>query len=149
MVIVLVYLFGLLWLLLFVLALPLIPIYYFALCIGAWFVLPKRGKDVLVVSNGAVATEPWLPQIVSMVEGRALFLNYEERKTWPRWSLSVLLFHAFGPAAKPTSFMPHVIPTVLLIRRFRWPAQFSFGERAVNKEARLEELRSALRSVHD
>jgi|SRR6266436_4344535 len=93
----------------------------------AWFFLPRFGKDVLVVSNGKADAEPWLSQIRPAVKERALFLNYEEHQNWQRWSLPVLLFHAFGPSAKPASFMKYRLPAVLLMRRFRLPMQFQFS----------------------
>jgi len=147
--ILLAYLIGFLHVVLLVIALPFILIYYFALCIGAWFVLPKLGKDVLIVSNGSVDSGPWLAQVIPMVKDRALFLNYEERESWQRWSLPVQLFHAFGPSAKPAFHLPYFIPAVLLMRKFRLPTQYNFGERSVNREANLERLRSALGSVPD
>jgi hypothetical protein len=137
------YLIGFLWVVCLVICLPLIAMYCFALCIGAWFFLPRFGKDVLVVSNGKADVEPWLSQITPMVTERALFLNYEEHQNWQRWSLPVMLFYAFGPSAKNS------LPAVLLMRRFRLPAQYSFGERALDKQTKLDELRAALGSVPD
>jgi hypothetical protein len=142
-----VYLIGFLSVIWFVICLPLIPIYYFSLCIGAWFFLPGLGKDVLVVSNGKGDAEPWLSQITLMVKERALFLNYEEHENWPRWSLTVMLLHAFGPSGKPASFIRYSLPAVLLMRRFRLPTHYSFGERARDKETKLDELKVALGSV--
>jgi hypothetical protein len=132
-----------------VICLPLVPIYYFALCIGAWFFLPRLGKDVIVVSDGKADAEAWLLQITPMVKERALFLNYEEHQNWRRWSLPVMLFHAFGPSAKPSSFIRYNLPAVLLMRRFRLPTQYSFGERALDKQTKLDELRAALGLVHE
>ncbi|MGB7848367.1 MAG: hypothetical protein WBL63_22330 [Candidatus Acidiferrum sp.] len=71
-VILLAYLIGFLYVALLVISLPLILIYHFSLCIGAWFFLPRLGKDVLVVSNGKADAEPWLSQITPMVKERAL-----------------------------------------------------------------------------
>jgi len=143
------YLIGFLSVVWLVICLPLIPIYYSALCIGAWFFLPRFGKDVLVVSSGKADAEPWLSQITPMVKERALFLNYEEHQNWQRWSLPVMLFHAFGPFAKPASFLKYSLPAVLLMRRFRLPTQYGFGERAPDKQAKLDELKAALGSVPD
>jgi hypothetical protein len=148
-VISLVYLIYFLYVALLVISLPLILIYYFSLCIGAWFFLPRVGKDVLVVSNGKADAEPWLSQITPMVKERAVFLNYEEHQNWQRWSLPVMLFHAFGPSGKPPSFIKYSIPAVLLMRRFRLPTLYSFGERALDKQTKLDELKAALGSVPD
>jgi hypothetical protein len=144
-----VYLIGFLSVVWLVICLPLIPIYYSALCTGAWFFLPRFGKDVLVVSNGKADAEPWLSQITPMVRERALFLNYEEHQNWQRWSLPVMLFDAFGPSEKPASFIKYSLPAVLLMRRFRLPTQYSFGERALDKQTKLDELKAALGSVPD
>ncbi len=124
-----------------VVCLPLVPIYYFALCIGAWFFLPRLGKDVIVVSNGKADAEEWLSQITPMVKERALFLNYEEHKNWRSFSLPVMLFHAFGPSAKPSGFIRYSLPAVLLMRRFRLPTQYSFGDSTIDKQTKLDELR--------
>jgi|SRR5215472_3967792 len=144
-----VYLIGFLSVVWLVICLPLVPIYYSALCIGTWFFLPRSGKDVLVVSNGKADAEPWLSQITPMLKERALFLNYEEHQNWKRWSLPVMLFHAFGPSAKPASFIKYRLPAVLVMRRFRLPTQYSFGERALDKQTKLDELKAALGSVPD
>lgn len=148
-VIPLVYLIGFLYVALLVICLPLIPVYYSSLCIGSWFFLARFGKDVIVVSNGEADAEPWLSQITPMVKERALFLNYEERQNWQRWSLPVMLVDAFGPSAKPASFIKYSLPAVLLMRRFRLPTQYSFGERALDKQTKLDELKAALGPVSD
>jgi hypothetical protein len=111
---------------LWVIALPVIYLYHLLLCVTAWSVLSKRGKDIIVVSNGRL-DDAFENEIIPLIENRALFLNYEERSSWPRLSLPVLLFHAFGPAPIPASFLPRCLPAVILVRKFRFPSQFSFG----------------------
>lgn len=142
----LVYLISLASVLLWVIALPVIYFYYLVLSVVAWSVLPKRGKDIIFVSNGKL-DDAFGNEITSLIENRALFLNYEERSTWPRWSLAVLLFHAFGPAPKPPSFLPRYLPAVIVVRKLRFPSQFSFGPFARDRATKLQSLRSALAST--
>ena len=146
----LVYLISLASVFLWVIALPLIYLYYLALCIIAWSVLPKHGKDIIVVSNGEPG-EVLGNQISAMIGNRAIFLNYAERGSWPRCSLAVLLFHAFGPAPIPVSSLPRCLPAVILVRKFRLPNQFSFGPLFTEKEkaTKLQNLRSSLASGPD
>jgi hypothetical protein len=135
-------LFSILW----VIFLPLIYLYKVVLCLFAWSVMPSRGKDVVVVRNGNADSELWLSQVMALVERRAYFLNYEDNRKWPRWSLEVLLFRAFGPSPMPPSFMPHCLPAVVVVRKFRWPARFSFGARQIDidKETNLANFRASL-----
>jgi hypothetical protein len=126
----------------------LIPIYYSALYIGAWFFRPRFGKDVLVVSNGKADAEPWLSQITPMVKERALFLNYEEHQNWQRWSLPVMLFDTFGPSAKPASFIKYSLPALLLMRRFRLPTQYSLGNVPLISKQKWTNLRLRLGQSH-
>jgi hypothetical protein len=44
----------------------------------------------------------------------------------------------------PVSFMPHCLPSVILLRRFRAPQQFSFGTISKDHETKRDKLRSAL-----
>src|SRR5260370_22170581 len=124
--ILLVYVISLACILLWIVALPLIFLYDAVLCAIAWCVVRGNGKDVIVVSDGK-PNDVFDNEVIPMVRNRAFFLNYEERKKWPRRSLPVLLFRAFGPTPVPPSFLPRCLPAVVLIRRFRLPSQFSFG----------------------
>jgi hypothetical protein len=142
------YLIGFLSVVCLVICLPLIPIYYSALYIGAWFFRPRFGKDVLVVSNGKADAEPWLSQITPMVKERALFLNYEEHQNWQRWSLPVMLFDTFGPSAKPASFIKYSLPALLLMRRFRLPTQYSLGNVPLISKQKWTNLRLRLGQSH-
>jgi hypothetical protein len=146
--ILLVYLIWFASIFLWVIALPVIYLYYLVLCVISWSVLPKRGKDIIVVSNGKL-DDAFENEIFPLIENRALFLNYEERSSWPRWSLAVLLFHAFGPAPIPASFLPRWLPAVILVRKFKFPSQFSFGPLVLDRATKLQNLRSSLASVPD
>jgi hypothetical protein len=123
-----------------------IYLYYLVLCVISWSVLPKRGKDIIVVSNGK-RDDAFENEVIPLVEDRALFLNYEERSSWPRWSLAVLLFHAFGPAPIPASFLPRCLPAVILVRKFTFRSQFSFGPLVMDRATKLHNLRSSLASL--
>jgi hypothetical protein len=139
------YLIYFLSVLLWILVLPLFFVYRLALCGVAWFLM-KPGKDVLVVTNAPGDLGPWLSQVIPLIESRAVFLSYEERRKWPRRSLAVSIFHAFGPTPIPPSFMPRCLPALILIRKFRAPRQFSFGEISRDREVKLKKLSSALAS---
>ena len=58
-------------------------------------------------------------QIFSLVQERAIVLNWSERKVWPRWSLRVPVFHHFGGAGAFN-------PLVILFRPFRPARAFRF-----------------------
>jgi hypothetical protein len=137
----LVYLISFASIILWVIALPVIYLYHLLLCVTAWSVLSKRGKDIIVVSNGRL-DNGFENEIIPLIENRELFLNYEERSSWPRLSLPVLLFHAFGPAPIPASFLPRCLPAVILVRKFRFPSQFSFGPLVMDRTSKLQNLRS-------
>jgi hypothetical protein len=137
------YLITFVWILLLIPALPLIFVYRFALSVAAWFAM-TRGKDVVVVTNGPGDCGPWLSKLAPLLEGRAIFLNYQERRSWPRSSLPARLFYAFGPQPTPVSFTPRYLPALIVVRRFRAPRGFSFGAFSRDLEPKLEALRYAL-----
>jgi hypothetical protein len=139
----LVYMISLACVLLWVVALPLIFLYYAVLSAIAWFTLPRRGKDMIVVSNGK-SDELFEKEIIPIVKDRAFFLDYEDRSNWSRWSLPVLLFRAFGPTPIPASFLSKCLPSVVQIRKFRLPRQFSFGPLITDKAINLRDFRSSL-----
>jgi hypothetical protein len=141
--ILLVYVISFACILLWLVALPLIFLYDAVLCVIAWSVLPGGGKDVIVVSDGK-PNDFFDKEVIPMVRNRAFFLNYEERKSWPRRSLPVLLFRAFGPSPIPPSFLPRCLPAVVLVRRFKLPSQFSFGPLIQDKETKTQNLRLKL-----
>ena len=137
------YLLTFLRLLLLIPAWPFIFVYRFVLSVLAWFAM-RPGKDVVVVTNDSQVCKTWLPRLMPLIGERAVFLNYEERRNWIRWSLPVRLFHAFGPAPTAETFIPHSLPAVIAVRKFRRPQLFSFGSLSKDGEAKLENLRSAL-----
>jgi hypothetical protein len=139
-----VYVVSLLWIPLWLLALPLVYLYQSVLCVIAWSVMAKEGKDVIAISDVNTDYTPWTTDIAPLIQKRAWFLFYNQRESWDRWSLAVRLFHAFGPAPKTALFLPRYLPTVIVVRRFRFPVHFNFGPLARDKEANLENLRSSL-----
>jgi hypothetical protein len=100
------YLLTFLWVLLLILALPFIFVYRFALSILAWFAM-SPGKNIIVVTSGSQTCKSWLQRLMPLIGERGVFLNYEERRNWLRWSLPVRLFHAFGPAPTAQTFIPN------------------------------------------
>jgi hypothetical protein len=130
--------------LLYVVFLPLAYVYGRILCTQVWIEWEKQGKDVLVVYTGAQHSEQWMSRIRELVGTRAVFLNYDDRDRWDRWSLPAQLFHIFGPHAIPDRFTADNLPAVIVFRRIKSPAKFVFGKRTKEAEARLEQLRTEL-----
>lgn len=129
--------------LLWILFLPLALAYRFGLSMVAWSFM-QPGKDVIVVTDGAADSGRGLRELMPLIASRAVFLDYEERRSWPRWSFSVRLFYAFAPQPMPISFTPRYLPAFLLVRRYQAPLRFSLGELSRNRETQVEKLRSAL-----
>src|SRR5579863_9280507 len=86
------------FLLLFVLLLiTFILIYKYMLYALIWTIWLPRGKDILFVSSDSLIWHDYMKsQVLPLVQQRAVVLNWSERKTWPRWSLSVAVFRHFG-----------------------------------------------------
>src|SRR5262245_26237676 len=92
----------------------------------------KAGKDVLVVLTNTEDAREWAGRILPFVESRAVFLDYEERDRWDRWSLAVQLFGWFGPLAIPDRFSRDCLPAVVLVKRKKKPKRFLFGKHRRN-----------------
>ncbi len=58
--------------------------------------LPKRRDVLLVYSDSPIWHEYMTTQILPLVEDRAMILNWSERKTWPKWSLSAHVLRSIG-----------------------------------------------------
>ena len=86
--------------------------------IWLWW-LPK-GKDVLFVSSESPVWKDYMEvQILPLVAGRAVVLNWSERKKWSRWSLPVRAFRVFGG-------WRNFNPIIVLFRPFRRARIFRF-----------------------
>lgn len=127
--------------LLLILLWPLIFLYGWLLCVIAWIVLPRMGKDILVVRDGSERSAIWMSEIEPLVSDGALYLNYDERKTWRYWSLPVQLFYQFGPRPMPEFVTPRFLPAVIVFTKFHRPKRFTFGDRSRDPKQALEELR--------
>jgi hypothetical protein len=123
---------------------PLTLLYSSILCIIGWLVLPARGKDVVLVHNGADGLDGWMSEIEPLVAHRAMLLDYEDRKRWKRWSLPVQFYNHFGPLVLPQRFVPDSLPVVIVLNRFRWPRTFSFGKHSREPDEKMTLLRSEL-----
>ncbi len=131
---------------LILLSFPLVYLYGYA------FLFPlvrskwgKAGKDVLVVSTNTADAQEWAAKIVPLVESRAVFLDYDERDRWNRWSLAVQLFGWFSPLAIPDIFSRGWLPAVILIKPKKKPKRSLFGEYQGNRrDALLDQLRTEL-----
>jgi hypothetical protein len=138
------YLLYLLWVVLYVIFLPFLLLYGFALLLVVRKTWMSRGKDVLAVHSDGRDARSWMLQIVPLIEGRAVFLNYEERKNWQRWSLPAQLFYHFGPQVAVETLARRALPVVILFRKSGQPKKFFFGYKSREFEAKLERLRSEL-----
>lgn len=130
--------------LLYVVFLPLAYVYGRLLCARVWIEWEKQGNDALIVYTGGQHSEEWMSRIRDLVGAPAVFLNYDDRDRWDRWSLPAQLFHIFGPHAIPDRFTPDNLPAVIVFRRIQSPAKFIFGKRTKEPEAGLERLRAEL-----
>lgn len=62
-----------------------------------WSFWLPRGKDILLVySDSPIWHEYITTQILPLIQGRVVTLNWSERRRWARWSLAVQLFWSFG-----------------------------------------------------
>lgn len=123
---------------------PLIYVYGLLLCPMVWIEWEKQGKDVLVIDAESPHSRDLMGRISPLISNRAIFLNWSQREQWNRWSLPVQLFDVFGPHGMPERFTESSLPAVIVFRRLRWPKRFTFGRRAKDLDARLEDLRSEL-----
>ena len=130
---------------LIVLSFPLVYLYGYAVLFpllrSKW---GKTGKDVLLVSTNTEDAREWAARILPFVESRAVFLDYEERHRWDRWSLAVQLFGWFGPLAIPDKFTRDYLPAVILVKPKNKPKRFLFGKRRRNRYALFDQLRAEL-----
>ena len=68
-----------------------------ALYLLVWALWLPNGRNVLVVlSDSPVWRDYMWGEIVPLVRGRAVVLNWSERKKWARWSFAPHVFRAFG-----------------------------------------------------
>ncbi len=84
------------------------------------FWLP-RGKNVLLVYSHSPLWQDYLEsRVLPRLEGRAMILNWSERKKWERrFSLPVLIFHYFGGRREFN-------PLAVVFHPWRWGKTFRF-----------------------
>jgi hypothetical protein len=109
---------------------------------GVFWVNPTR--DVLVVYNSPSEVSEYASQLLPLLEGRAVSLDYSERKRWRSFSFPTQLFHCFGPKPIPEFVMPHFLPVVIVFRKFGQPKTFGFGARSRDRENNFVRLRTEL-----
>jgi hypothetical protein len=126
---------------------PLLFLYGLVLCAISWIALPEMGKDIVAVRNGTEHSAAWMSVLEPLIERRAIYLDYDERTRWRRWSLPVQLFYRFGPKPIPELFMPHSLPAIIVLSKFQMPKLFTFGDRTSEPEKKLEQLRSLLTTL--
>ena len=80
-----------------VIALVLYWSHRFTLYLLVWALWLPKGKALLVVfSDSPIWQEYMTREVLPLVQERAVVLNWSERKRWPRFSLRVQVFRAFG-----------------------------------------------------
>ena len=96
---------------------------YSLLYLVIWSFWLTRGKDILFVySDSPIWRDYMLTEMLPLVEGRAMVLNWSERNTWKKWSLRVLAFRFFG-GHKAFNPLIVVFRPFRLAQKFRfWPA---------------------------
>ena len=119
---------------LYFLSYPFLFVLGYALCVWASFSLLPFGTDALVVRTNFERGTESLSRIMSVLQTRAIVLNFSERKSWPKWSLPIRLFWRFGPISTLPQFTEFNLPAVILLRRFRFPLTFTFGGKHASAE---------------
>lgn len=127
------------------LALVLYVSHGLALYVLVWVLWLPGGKNVLLVySDSPIWHEYMLTQVMPLVRGHAIVLNWSERSKWPLWSFRVHVFHWF---AGDREFNPLVV----LFRPFRRARIFrfwsAFKERKRGDEQAVDRLRQELLSA--
>lgn len=119
-----------------------------ALCVlvAAWVLALPTGRYTLVVySNSPIWQEYFEQRVLPHVAGRAVVLNWSERKRW-RLTLPVMLFRIVAGSRNHT-------PIAMVFRPFRWPRTFRFYQpfRAFKhgNPTEVECLREALLTLLD
>jgi len=132
------------FILLYVALSPFVYLYGLLRCCEVWIDWARQGKDVLVIHLASDHSRDWISRLDPLTGGRAVFLNWSERKKWDRRSLAVQLFEVFGPHGMPEQFTAHSLPAVVVFRKLQRPKKFTFGEHCKDREGKLEELRAEL-----
>jgi len=107
-----------------------------------WASWLPRGKDILFVySDSPIWHEYMATQVLPLVQGRSVVLNWSERKRWSRWSLGVAVFHHFGGEG---DFNPMVVlfRPLRLAKMFRFWSAFKDWKRGYREP--VERLRQEL-----
>ena len=107
-----------------------------------WALWLPRGKDILFVYSDSPIWHEYLAiHVLTLVQDRAVVLNWSERKKWSRWSLGVAVFHHFGGAG---DFNPLVVlfRPLHLARVFRFWSAFKDWKRGYKEP--VERLRQEL-----
>ena len=85
-----------------------------------WIVWIPKGKDILFVySDSPIWREYLTDNILPSLEERAVVMNWSERRTWEKWSLSACVFRSFGGKR-------NFNPLVVFFRPFRRAQVFRF-----------------------
>lgn len=79
---------------------------------------PRRRYAIVVYSNSPVWQEYFERHVIPQLGGRAVVLNWSDRKRWP-FSLAVILFRVFAGGRQFN-------PIAIVFEPVRWPRSFRF-----------------------
>jgi hypothetical protein len=124
---------------------PIIIVYALLLLAPVWFGWHKKGKDVLVVSSGAPYSKKLMEEIDPLLGTRAIYLDWDKRDVWPRWSVAPRLFGLYSLFYGPQPFaLAHSLPIALIFPRFRKPRFLVMGGTLDKSESNLGILKNEL-----
>jgi hypothetical protein len=104
----------------------------------------KSHQDVIIVQNISEVPNLYSDQILPLVHGRAVMLDYAKRQDWNSHDFAVKVYRHFGSHSKVSFHDPQYLPAVIILKGYSKPRVFSFGSLSTNRETRLEDLRKEL-----
>jgi hypothetical protein len=126
-----------------ILSLILLTLHRIVLYALVWLLWLPRGKDVLFVfSDSPVWRDYMAQQVLPLVQGRAVVVNWTERSKWPKWWLAAHVLRTFGGGRE---FNPLVIvfPPLRRAQLFRFWQPFKDWKRGYSEP--VERLTNDLR----
>ncbi|QDT04729.1 hypothetical protein K227x_31240 [Rubripirellula lacrimiformis] len=117
-------------------------VYGAALTFIVWLLWGARGIDTLVVYSDSPHWRDYMTDsVIPRLQGRAIILNWSERRHWRTLSLPVAVFRFFAGDREYN-------PIVIVLRPFRYPQAFRywqpFRDRKHGNLAALQKVESSL-----